>query len=125
MTAMTTRSLVPFVAACLAATVYANEATHTNTTDDLILQELRGIRASLDRIADELAKQPATEESVTTNRLFAFDRASLTRRGPDTEKLHNLSLPENASAEGVESQSIRRRLQPSLHGHRGRPVWPP
>lgn len=97
---MRTQYTASLLACILATTIHAKDIT-TNETGVLILEELRSIRASLDRIADELSDLRAADEKRKSVQRLSVDYSSFNRQGPDMDKLAEVALSDDPSPEEV------------------------
>lgn len=97
---MRAQHIASLLACLLATTVYATDAT-TNDTGGLILEELRSIRSSLDRIADELSELRTVDERRKAVQSLSVDYPAFTRQGPDIATLADLTLPDDPSPKEV------------------------
>lgn len=91
---------IPILVCFLTTAAYADNAS----TDDtgLILNELREIRSSLDRIADELSEIRSANEKQKTVQGLSPGGVSYTMQGPDIEKLSDITLADDAGPDEVE-----------------------
>ncbi len=87
--------------ACILTTTGHAEDTTTNEVNHLILEELRGIRVSLDRIADELSEYQKANKAQKAIQNLSVDPMQFTPRGPDIAALAELSLPNDPSPDEV------------------------
>ncbi len=82
---------------CLMATLTG--CTTTSNKQDLVLEELKGIRSSMDQIVDHLSEQDAYRKKLIT---FSSKFGSSTiGEGVNIEKLADITLPDNPSSEDV------------------------
>ncbi len=92
-------TMILILAGCLSTTTYAD-----NTSKDenrLILEELKEIRSALNRIADELSEIRSSKEKQDDIRQSFSGTFPLNSRGPDIDKLADITLSNDAGPDEV------------------------
>lgn len=94
------------------------EERNTNDVNHVILEELRGIRGSLDRIADELSQLRKSEAARKRLSQTVTDWRPLPTAGPDTEHLAKIQLPENPT-----KAQVKKYIRDIIGASRGQNTW--
>lgn len=97
---MKIQRIVLLLAFLLATTAYTEDRI-TGETGALILEELKGMRASLDRMAEELSELRLAEKARKSAQCLSVGQAAFIARGPDIANLADLTLSDNPNPDEV------------------------